>query len=168
MHRVGFEPTKHYASDLKSDPFDRSGILTRKNKNTLTLMLCILTTLVQLTSSSILFQKITLSKQFTSAPSFEAGQILNIILIIRIVCCMHFIILKMLILILLIQYAVNILSNSKCLSIISVSFFIKPILIFFFSVWKLFMKLFSLALYHNSKDNSLMLTVGLEPTTSAL
>ena len=137
-------------------------------------MLCILTTLVQLTSSSILFQKITLSKQFTSASSFEAGQILNIILIIRFVCCMHFIILKMLIiiLILLIQYAVNIFSNSKCLSIIftipSVSFLIKPYFNFFFAVWKLFRKLFSLALYHNSKDNSLMLTVGLEPTTSAL
>ena len=27
MVTVGFEPTKHYASDLKSDPFDRSGIL---------------------------------------------------------------------------------------------------------------------------------------------
>ena len=26
MHRVGFEPTKLYASDLKSDPFDHSGI----------------------------------------------------------------------------------------------------------------------------------------------
>ena len=25
MHEVGFEPTKHYASELKSDPFDRSG-----------------------------------------------------------------------------------------------------------------------------------------------
>ena len=26
MRAVGFEPTKHTASDLKSDPFDRSGI----------------------------------------------------------------------------------------------------------------------------------------------
>jgi hypothetical protein len=26
---VGFEPTKHIASDLKSDPFDRSGILPK-------------------------------------------------------------------------------------------------------------------------------------------
>ena len=25
MHRVGFEPTKHIASDLKSLPFDHSG-----------------------------------------------------------------------------------------------------------------------------------------------
>ena len=30
MHRVGFEPTKHYASDLKSDPFDHSGIDANK------------------------------------------------------------------------------------------------------------------------------------------
>jgi hypothetical protein len=46
--------------------------------------------------------------------------------------------------------------------------FIINSLIFFFAVWKLFVKLFSLALYNYSKDNSLMLTVGLEPTTSAL
>ena len=26
MHRVGFEPTKHDATDLKSVPFDHSGI----------------------------------------------------------------------------------------------------------------------------------------------
>ena len=26
MHRVGFEPTKLYALDLKSSPFDHSGI----------------------------------------------------------------------------------------------------------------------------------------------
>ena len=26
---VGFEPTKHFASDLKSDPFDRSGTLPK-------------------------------------------------------------------------------------------------------------------------------------------
>ena len=26
MHGVGFEPTKRYAADLKSDPFDHSGI----------------------------------------------------------------------------------------------------------------------------------------------
>ena len=26
MQRVGFEPTKRYASELKSDPFDHSGI----------------------------------------------------------------------------------------------------------------------------------------------
>ncbi len=25
MHDVGFEPTKHKVSDLKPDPFDRSG-----------------------------------------------------------------------------------------------------------------------------------------------
>ena len=25
MGRVGFEPTKHYVSDLQSDPFGRSG-----------------------------------------------------------------------------------------------------------------------------------------------
>ncbi len=27
MVMAGFEPTKHYVSDLKSDPFDRSGTL---------------------------------------------------------------------------------------------------------------------------------------------
>lgn len=39
MHRVGFEPTKHIASDLKSLPFDHSGthaiiriLLLLKNK----------------------------------------------------------------------------------------------------------------------------------------
>ena len=28
VYRVGFEPTKHNASELESDPFDRSGICT--------------------------------------------------------------------------------------------------------------------------------------------
>ena len=29
VHRVGFEPTKHYAVDLDSTPFDRSGICAK-------------------------------------------------------------------------------------------------------------------------------------------
>ena len=29
VHRVGFEPTKHYAVDLESTPFDRSGICAK-------------------------------------------------------------------------------------------------------------------------------------------
>jgi hypothetical protein len=32
MQEVGFEPTKHYASELKSDPFDHSGTLAERTR----------------------------------------------------------------------------------------------------------------------------------------
>ena len=33
MHEVGFEPTKRFASDLKSDPFDQTRVPMLKNYN---------------------------------------------------------------------------------------------------------------------------------------
>ena len=32
IHIVGFEPTKHYARELESRPFDRSGMCTKSPK----------------------------------------------------------------------------------------------------------------------------------------
>ena len=33
MQEVGFEPTKHYALELKSNPFDHSGILANSHQS---------------------------------------------------------------------------------------------------------------------------------------
>ena len=37
MHEVGFEPTKRFASDLKSDPFDQTRVPMLKFKKSITI-----------------------------------------------------------------------------------------------------------------------------------